>query len=900
MTIRQSWRAAVAALVLGVAACGGSNIASPGATNSGTPPGGGTGGGTGGGGTATCPSGFTQLAAVGANTVCQITGTILSNLTVPFRQGVVYRIAGRVDIGADIGGDGSRPGGQRATLTIEPGVTLFGESGGDYVVVNRGSQIIADGTPNAPIVFTSRQDIAGTVDPFSSIGQWGGLVILGRAPIKNCNASGVAGGSAQCENAIEGVSGTPALYGGAIPTDRSGKLEYVQVRFAGFPLPGTAGNELNGITFGGVGSDTEVSYIQVHNNADDGVEFFGGNVNVRYLVLTGNDDDSIDWDTGYTGNIQFALVRQAEARGAVAARGDRLIEGSNAGSGASPVTSPTLSNFTFIGARPQGVVLNGGNATLANGVVVGATDCLNTTGAASPTFNSIVFDCSGGLGTGPETTQVANGANNSTTVANTLAGVFPGSTELARTAVNPTTLGSFFQAANYIGAFSPSENEANSWASGWTYQVFASPACPAGTTESGAQSGQRLCVLSGTITANTRLVRGNIYQISGRVDVGRDVGGDTAGTRANGARADLIIDAGVTLFGTSGADYLVINRGSRLFSNGTRAAPVIFTSQRDLNNVQQDPANSIGEWGGVVILGRAPIRNCNASGVTGGSATCEAAIEGVSGTPALYGGEVSADNSGSLTFTQVRFAGFPLPGTAGNELNGITFGGVGSATNVEYIQVHNNADDGVEFFGGNVNVRYLVLTGNDDDSIDWDTGYTGNIQFAIVVQRTAGGDRLIEGSNAGSGGSPVTSPTLSNFTFIGTRPQGIVINGGNGRLVNGVVRGSTDCLNTTGATAPSFDSILFNCSGGLGTGPETTQVASGANNSTTTPDTLTNVFINGPTETARTAVAMSALPAFFQQPNFLGASATYVGAVQSGSDTWWRGWSCGLEANSSC
>jgi uncharacterized membrane protein len=912
MTLKNTLRAAVAALVLGVAACGGSDIASPGATNPGTPPGGGGGGGGSGGGgsTATCPTGFTQLAAIGANTVCQITGTLLSNLTVPFRTGVVYRISGRVDVGADIGGDGARPGGQRTTLTIEPGVRLFGESGGDYIVVNRGSQIVADGTAAAPIVFTSRQDIAGTVNAENDIGQWGGLVILGRAPIKNCNAAGVAGGSAACENAIEGVSGTPALYGGAIPTDRSGKLDYVQVRFAGFPLPGTAGNELNGITFGGVGSDTEVSYIQVHNNADDGVEYFGGTVNTRYLVLTGNDDDSIDYDTGYTGNIQFALVRQR------AGGGDNIVEASNAGSGASPNANPTISNFTLIGARTNAFRMNSTTSgTFVNGVVQYTTQCFRfESSAGNPTFRSVLFDCAGGLATSnsdvPRITGIVNtaGNNNTTTTPNTLAGVFPGANELAQTAVNPTTLGSFFQAGTYLGAFGPSENEGNSWASGWTYQVFASPACPAGTTESGTLNGQRLCVLSGTLTTNTRLVRGNIYQISGRVDVGRDVGGDAAGTRPNGVRADLSIDAGVTLFGASGADYVVVNRGSRLFSNGTRAAPVVFTSQRDLNNAQQDPANAIGEWGGVVILGRAPIKNCSAAGVAGGTAGCENAIEGVSGTPALYGGEVTADNSGALTFTQVKFAGFPLPGTAGNELNGITFGGVGSATNVQYIQVHNNADDGVEYFGGNVNTRYLVLTGNDDDSIDYDTGYTGNIQFAIVTQRSAGGDNIVEASNAGSAASPNANPTISNFTFVGGRTNAFRMNSTTaGRYVNGVVNYATSaCFRfESSAGNPSFDSILFDCGGGLATSNSdtariTSLVGAGANNSTAVADTLTNTFVNGATETARPAVAMSALPAFFQQPNFLGATVNYIGAVQSGSDTWWRGWSCGLEASAPC
>jgi len=907
MKFKSALRAFAAAAVLALAACGGSSVSSPGATNSGTPPAGGGGSGGAGGSTATCPSGFTQLAAIGSNTVCQITGTLLQNLTVPFRTGVVYRLSGRVDVGSDIGGDGNRPGGQRATLTIEPGVRIFGETGGDYLVINRGSQIVADGTPQAPITFTSRQDIAGTVNAQDDIGQWGGLVILGRAPIKNC-AVGTAGGTASCEAAIEGVSGTPALYGGAIANDRSGKLDYVRVLFAGFPLPGTQGNELNGITFGGVGNDTEVTNIQVHNNADDGIEMFGGTVNMKYVVLTGNDDDSIDWDTGYQGNIQFVLVRQR------AGGGDNNLEASGAGNAAAPISNPTISNFTFIGERTNAFRMNSTTqGTLINGVVRYSTQCFRfESSAGNPTFRSVLFDCAGGLATtNSDTARITGivntaGNNNITTTANTLTGVFPGANELARPAVNPTTVNPFFSAGSYVGAFSPTENEANNWAAGWTYNVFTSPACPANTTENGTLNGQRLCTLSGVLASNTRLVRGNIYQLSGRVDVGRDVGGDTAGTRPNGARADLSIDAGVTLFGASGSDYLVVNRGSRLFSNGTRAAPVVFTSQRDLNNAQQDPANAIGEWGGVVILGRAPIKNC-AVGTAGGTATCEAAIEGVTPT-ALYGGEVSADDSGRITFTRVQFAGFPLPGTQGNELNGITWGGVGSTTVNEYIQVHNNADDGVEFFGGNVSVRYLVLTGNDDDSIDWDTGYTGNIQFAIVTQRSAGGDNIVEASGAGNAATPLSSPTLSNFTFVGGRTNAFRMNSTTqGRIVNGVVNYATAaCFRfESSAGNPSFASILFDCGGGLATSNSdvtriTNLVTTGANNSTTVADTLANTFVNGATETARTAVAMSTLPAFFQQPNFLGQTVNYVGAVQSNADTWWQGWSCGLPSGAAC
>jgi hypothetical protein len=914
-------RAIALALTLGLAACGGggSQINSPGGTTGGTPPGGGSGGGGGGtgGGSATCPTGTTNQGALGALTVCQLTGAILSNLTLPRVANVAYRLSGRVDVGTDLGGSGTQAGGQAATLTIEPGVTVYGASGADYLVVNRGSRLIADGTAANPITFTSLTDLNGTVDPVNSIGQWGGVVLLGRAPIRNCNTA-VAQGSVGCQAEVEGVSGSPALYGGATATDSSGILRYVRVLFAGFPLPGTAGNELNGITFGGVGSGTEVNYIQVHNNADDGVEFFGGTVNGKYIVLTGNDDDSLDYDTGYQGNLQFVVIRQR------AGAGDRLVEASNlraASTGDTLPTNPSIANFTFIGTPTRGatnlngIELNatggtpGSSGRWANGVVTGSTTCLVTTAAnasPAPTFNSILFSCPGAYAAAA-TASIAAGTNNSTTTPATLAGVLPGPNEIARTAVNPqTAFGSFFTATNYIGAFSPTETVANNWAAGWTYRLFESQGCPAGTSEGSQLNGQRRCIVTGNILSNLRLTSGNLYQLVGRVNVGADVGGGGGG----GTPAVLTIDAGVTVFGSSGSDYLVVNRGSQLFANGTRSSPITFTSLSDLTNSQVDPANAIGEWGGVVLLGRAPIRNCNIA-VAQGSVGCQAEIEGVTGSPALYGGASPTDSSGRLEYVRVLFAGFPLPGTAGNELNGITFGGVGSGTEVNYIQVHNNADDGVEFFGGTVNGKYIVLTGNDDDSLDYDTGYQGNLQFIIIRQRTGAGDRLVEASNlraSSTGDTLPTNPSIANFTFIGTPTRGatnlngIELNatggtpGSSGRYVNGVVTGSTVCLVTTAANtapAPTFNSILFNCPGAYAAAA-TASIAAGTNNSTATATTLTQGFINGPNETAVTAVD----PAVAFGPFF--TSTNYIGAVRDTNDNWWRTWTCSLEASTPC
>lgn len=915
------------ALVLAAAACSqGSSISSPGATNPGTPVGGGgnSGGGGTGGGTASCPSGFTEGASVGGLTTCDVSGQYLSNLVLENISGVAYRLDGRVDIGSDMGAEGNKAGGQAATLTIEPGVVVFGESGTDYLVVNRGSQINADGSASAPIVFTSADDLerqadsdATNDDGGSNISEWGGLVILGQAPINRCRDAATPG-TAACENIIEGVTNPEAIYGGPDVNDDSGVMRYMQVRFAGFAI-NTQGNELNGISFGGVGRGTTVDYVQVHNNSDDGVEFFGGTVNVSHLVLTGNDDDSIDTDNGYQGNLQYALVVQREDGG------DNIVEASSVAPGTAPLSNVNLSNFTFVGARSNAFRLNTGTVgKYVNGVVNYGKECFRFEGSAGdgiagysavndPAFNSVLFDCDGGLATSNSDAVAAQGAvdadpNNSTNVADSLASnFFPGPNEAAVPVFDVTTLDSFFEPVTYIGAFSPSETESQNWATGWTFNVFPDPECPVGTTNSGFKIDEKnICRLSGIITEPVRLTRGNIYELDGRVDIGVDTGAD--GSAAAGDPATLTIESGVTVFGDTGQDYLVVNRGSQIFSNGTVDNPVIFTSEDDLTDSQSDPDNAIGEWGGLVILGQAPINRCR-DAATPGTVACENIVEGVTNPEAIYGGASTDSDSGSLNYTLVKYAGFAI-NTQGNELNGITFGGVGNGTDVNYVQVHNNSDDGVEFFGGTVNVKHLVLTGNDDDSIDTDNGFQGNIQFAIVVQREDGGDNIVEASSVAPGTAPLSNATLSNFTFVGNRSNAFRLNTGTvGNYLNGVVDYGKECFRfessagngTAGYQAgedPAFKSVLFNCAGGVATANSDAAAAQGAidadaNNSTTISSSLSSTFVNGAAEAGVTPVDVTTLDSFFD-------AVDYVGAVKDSSDTWWKGWSCGLESSDPC
>lgn len=511
-------------LSVALAACSqGSDIASPGATNPGGSGGSGGGGGGGGsGGSATCPTGTTNAGALGTLTVCNVTGEILTNLTLPNLANIVYRLNGRVDVGRDVGGDGALAGGVAATLTIQPGVRIFGAAASDMLVVNRGSQIQANGVAANPIVFTSQPALQG-FNGLESSRQWAGVILAGRAPTRKC-ATAVPAESVTCQNEVEGITastGRPARYGGATLGDSSGSLQFVQIKFGGAFLPGAAaGDDLNGLTLAGVGSGTTISNIQVHNNGDDGIEIFGGRVNLKNVIITGAFDDSFDCDEGWTGTAQFGIVIQ-RLYSAGGGGPDSMVECSNAiglatgGATATVQTRPTIANFTFVGqplnnsgGQIRGIALDSSGGTpgatgrFYNSVVIGTTRCLAVStsdnasgrGAADltvnpPTFNSVLFDC-GATGTfSPEAVaRIAAGTNNSgpTTfqapyTANTLAvpsapavattinfntRFVNGANETARAAFDLTTLGDpFLTPTTYIGAV---RNNTDNWWRSWS------------------------------------------------------------------------------------------------------------------------------------------------------------------------------------------------------------------------------------------------------------------------------------------------------------------------------------------------------------------------------------------------------------------------------------------------
>ena len=230
-------------------------------------------------------------------------------------------------------------------LIIEAGTVIRGKAvptTGDLasaLIIARGAKIIAEGTVNNPIIFTSElDDLSDPTDLNANDNQlWGGVLVLGSSIV------GEDGGT----DVIEGIPSdeTRIQYGGENPNDNSGILKYVSIRHGGSVLGGD--NEINGLTLGGVGSGTVIDYIEVFANKDDGIELFGGTVNVTHAVVSFCGDDSYDFDESWNGYVQFALSVQGEGNG----QGDNAIEydGTEESDG-DPNETGRIYNGTFIGA----------------------------------------------------------------------------------------------------------------------------------------------------------------------------------------------------------------------------------------------------------------------------------------------------------------------------------------------------------------------------------------------------------------------------------------------------------------------------------------------------------------------------------------------------------------------
>jgi len=232
-----------------------------------------------------------------------------------------------------------------ATLNIQAGTVIKGKAGADaFLTISRGGKIMAIGTAAEPIIFTAEADDVNDPKDLGpdDIGLWGGIVICGKAKFEK---DGLA------EAQAEGVAGTEprALYGGNDDNDNSGTLMYVSVRHAGFELG--SGDELNGISWCAVGAGTKVDYIEIYANKDDGMEFFGGSVNIKHAVVSFCRDDAFDWDEGFRGKGQFWFALQSVGIGDCIGELDGAIP-----DGGARFSDPMVYNWTGIGPGSTGII----------------------------------------------------------------------------------------------------------------------------------------------------------------------------------------------------------------------------------------------------------------------------------------------------------------------------------------------------------------------------------------------------------------------------------------------------------------------------------------------------------------------------------------------------------------
>ena len=299
-------------------------------------------------------------------------------------------------------------------------------------------------------------------------------------------------------------------------------------------------------------------------------------------------------------------------------------------------------------------------------------------------------------------------------------------------------------------------------------------------------------IKTGTITENTTWGADDTVILRGGVFVGDGVN-----------ETVLTIEAGATIYGESSTKgMLVVARGSKLIAQGTATDPIVMTSDKAAGQ------RGRSDWGGLILNGNGILNTGD-----------EAYGEGGTG---YYGGTDNTDNSGTLSYVRVEYAGREI--SPDNELNGIAFQGCGSGTMVDHVQVHMNKDDGIEFYGGAANIKYAYLTGIGDDCFDITDGWVGKAQFIVAQQYPDDSDQGFECDNSGDDNTatPYTNPTIYGFTMCGVptsehSDEGMLLREGlKGKWYNGIVCGFNSSgldidHDQTWANAAAGELIVDNC-----------------------------------------------------------------------------------------
>ena len=267
------------------------------------------------------------------------------------------------------------------------------------------------------------------------------------------------------------------------------------------------------------------------------------------------------------------------------------------------------------------------------------------------------------------------------------------------------------------------------------------------TNNNGGSNDDDTVYLSGVYTQDLSLDTNIQYIVNGPVLM-------AAGTT-------LTVPAGMTVKAAPvGVNaYIAIQQGARIIANGTANNPIVFTSNA--------ATPSTGDWGGLVVCGSASIN----STAVGSTETSTTEVGGLS-----YGGNTDEDDSGSLEYVRIEYAGGAIDGNS--ELNGLSLYAVGNGTNIDYVQIYQGSDDGVEFFGGTVNVSHLSVVGSEDDSVDWTEGYVGTLTD-VYVEHTASHDKAFEcdgyNTDFSNAGGYFSAPNITNVTIVGANDGGEAI-----------------------------------------------------------------------------------------------------------------------------
>ena len=423
--------------------------------------------------------------AVGNNGLADVEGFNASTKTLTLTSDRVWILEGFVFVQ-----DGQ-------TIEIAPGTVIKGKpgqgGGASALVISRGGKILAEGTKNAPIIMTGlADDLQGSV-PDDAEALWGGLIVLGNAPTNN--------ESEGFEKAIEGLptdglKGDP-LYGGDDENDDSGILRYISIRHGGSLIGGD--NEINGLTLGGVGAGTTIEYIEVWSNLDDGIEWFGGTAQAKYLVSSWIGDDALDYDEGFTGKVQYAFILSNSANVKDDSWGGEHDGGVGNNEGIEPYALPEFYNVTYMGDEGLlGALLLRDNAggeyhnsifmNYENGVslevrtdmessydrlVAGDLKLENNIWynvADGTPANIFAIITAGTIADDVRDEAVDYFATYFTEAGNTVAdpemnGVVPAANDAVTTGLSTVPNDGFFEQTDYKGAFAPGEEP---WIAGWT------------------------------------------------------------------------------------------------------------------------------------------------------------------------------------------------------------------------------------------------------------------------------------------------------------------------------------------------------------------------------------------------------------------------------------------------